>query len=68
MNKLLITIFEEVARAIGAGVDITADLIDQNNNRGKAAKKESEELQTLLQKARIKHKEDLRMRSSGHMM
>lgn len=57
-EQAALTIFEEVATGMGSAVAITDDLITQNNNRGKWAKKETEELQTLLQKARTKHKED----------
>lgn len=53
-----LTIFEEMALQFGNTVAMTDDLITQNNSRGKDAKKQTEELQTLLQKARTKHKED----------
>jgi hypothetical protein len=57
-EQAALTIFEEMAKQSGAGVGQTDDIITQNNNRGKAAKKEEPELQTLLEKARTKHKED----------
>jgi hypothetical protein len=57
-EQAALTIFEEVATQDANSVGVTDDLVTQNNNRGKAAKKETEELQTLLQKARTKHKED----------
>jgi|GEM_PF-908801 len=57
-EQAALTIFEEVAMAIGAGIEVNDDLATLNNSRGKWAKKETEELQTLLQKARTKHKED----------
>ena len=53
-----LTIYEEMAQQSGAAVGVTDDLISQNNNHGKNAKKLEEELKSLLEKARTKHKED----------
>ena len=57
-EQAALTIFEEMSKAMGGGVEITDDLIKQNDDRGKWAKKETPELQVLLDKARTKHKED----------
>jgi Domain of Unknown Function with PDB structure (DUF3857) len=53
-----LTIYEEMARQTGAAVGVTDDLITQNSNHGRNAKKVEEELKSLLEKARTKHKED----------
>ncbi|MCW3119250.1 MAG: hypothetical protein JWM28_3332 [Chitinophagaceae bacterium] len=53
-----LTIYEEMARQTAAAVGVTEDLITQNSNHGRNAKKVEEELKSLLEKARIKHKED----------
>jgi len=53
-----LTIYEEMAQQSGAAVGVTDDLISQNNSHGRNAKKLEEELKSLLEKARTKHKED----------
>jgi hypothetical protein len=53
-----LTIYEEMARQTAAAVGVTDDLITQNNSHGRNAKKVEEELKSLLEKARTKHKED----------
>ncbi|MES1216279.1 MAG: hypothetical protein ABUT20_12260 [Bacteroidota bacterium] len=53
-----LTIYEEMAKETGAAVGVTDDLITQNSNHGRNAKKIEEELKSLLEKARTKHKED----------
>jgi hypothetical protein len=53
-----LTIYEEMARQTGAGVGINDDLITQNSNKGRSGKKIEDELRSLLEKARTKHKED----------
>jgi hypothetical protein len=53
-----LTIYEEMAQQTGAAVGVIDDLITQNNNKGRNAKKTEDELKSLLEKARTKHKED----------
>jgi len=53
-----LTIYEEMAQQTGAAVGVIDDLITQNNNKGRAGKKTEDELKSLLEKARTKHKED----------
>ena len=47
-----------MAQQTGMTIDVTDDLITQNNNRGKSARKSQDELESLIEKARTKHKED----------
>lgn len=53
-----LTIYEEMAQQTGAGVGITDDLVTQNSNKGRTGKRIEDELKSLLEKARTKHKED----------
>ena len=57
-EQITLTIFEEMAQQTGITIDVTDDLITQNNNRGKSARKSQDELESLIEKARTKHKED----------
>ncbi|HEV8285129.1 MAG TPA: DUF3857 domain-containing protein [Chitinophagaceae bacterium] len=52
------TIYEEMAQETGIAVDVTDDLIAQNKSRSKSVRKPEDELKSLLEKARTKHKED----------
>ncbi|MEP7372231.1 MAG: hypothetical protein ABI675_02510 [Chitinophagaceae bacterium] len=57
-NQAALTIFEEMSKHTGVAVGETEDIITRNNNRGKDARKMEDELKTVLEKARTKHKED----------
>ena len=57
-EQAALTIYEEMATQTGITVDVTDDLITQNKNREKSMRKPEDELKALLEKARIKHKED----------
>lgn len=56
--QALMTIYEELALQSGWSVDRKDDLLSSFGDRGKAARKQMDELQTLMEKARKKHKED----------
>lgn len=56
--QALMTIYEELALQSGWSVDRKDDLLSSFGDRSKAARKQTDELQTLLQKAKKKHKED----------
>lgn len=50
--------YEELALQTSPAVGITEDLVTQHINKDKTNKKEADEIKTLLEKARIKHKEN----------
>ena len=57
-EQAALTIYEEMAQQTGTELDETDDLLTQNKNRSKSLRKPEEELKSLLEKARTKHKED----------
>jgi len=57
-EQAALMIYEELALQTGPAVGKTDDLITQHINKSKERKKEADEIKTLLEKARIKHKED----------
>jgi hypothetical protein len=57
-EQAALTIYEEMALQTGRDVDVTDDLITQNKNRSKSERNPEDELRSLLEKARTKHKED----------
>jgi len=57
-EQAALTIYEEMAVQTGSDVDVTDDLLTQNKNRSKSSREPEDELRSLLEKARTKHKED----------
>ncbi|MEI9945439.1 MAG: hypothetical protein WDN26_14635 [Chitinophagaceae bacterium] len=57
-EQAALTIFEEMALQAGEGAGYPDDLIKRNKDRSKSARENEADLQTLLEKARTKHKED----------
>jgi Domain of Unknown Function with PDB structure (DUF3857) len=57
-EQAALLILEELALQTGPPVGETDDLITIHINKSKERKKEADEIKTLLEKARVKHKED----------
>jgi hypothetical protein len=56
-NQSALLNFEDLALASGAAIEITDDLITQNDNRGKKNRKDDDEFKSLITKARDSKKE-----------
>jgi len=57
-EQAALMILEELALQTGPPVGQTDDLVTLHINKSKERKKEADEIKTLLEKARVKHKED----------